>query len=242
MKSYLSSAQLKDKAKERLMGHYGLLIGSSLFVSLMSFVISFFIGAFTPNSYTTAGFIISSGISFLISVFIGVFSVGTTLLYLKYASGNQAAFTDIFYGFSNQFEKSLTISLVMNAISIIPTMAYRIPYQIYLSTGDTLYLYLTIPCTALSLLLFIPLSLNFSQSFYLLLDFPDKTASEILQLSIQIMNGQKARLFYIQLSFLPLLLLGVLSAIGLLWVLPYMQMTTALFYLNIIKMKSEQRN
>lgn len=241
MKSYLSSAQLKDKAKESLVGRYGLLIGSSLFVSLMSFMASSIKGAFVPSSHTVAGFILSNGISFVFSVFIGVFTVGITLLYLKLASGGQAVFADIFYGFRNQFEKSLTISLVMNAIGIIPDMAYRIPHRIYLNTEDRLYLYLAILGSIFGIILYITLILNFSQSYYLLLDFPDKTASEILQQSIGIMNGQKARLFYIRLSFIPLLLLGVLSAIGLLWILPYREMTGAVFYLNIMKVKSEQR-
>ena len=53
------------------------------------------------------------------------------------------------------------------------------------------------------------------------------------------MKGHKGRLFYIELSFLPLLLLGAVSLIGLLWVIPYMQMTYAVFYFDI--MKQEQR-
>lgn len=235
MKTYLSSAQLKDNAKEYLTGHYGLFIGTSLFVGLMSFILSRFLLILTPSANSIGGFIISNAISFIVSVFIGVFSVGTALLYLKSAHGGPAVFSDIFYGFSHHIETSLAISLVMTAISIIPTLAYTIPYYIYTGTGNDMYLFLMFPCLAAALIVYVPLSLTFSQCFFLMLDFPDKAAPEILRLSIRIMKGRRARLFYIEVSFLPLLLLASLSGIGLLWVLPYMQMTMAAFYFDIMK-------
>ena len=80
----------------------------------------------------------------------------------------------------------------------------------------------------------------FSQCYYLMLDFPNKTAGEILSLSLRLMRGQKGRLFCILLSFLPLLLLGWLSIVGTIWVGPYLQMAMALFYLDI--MKPAQKN
>ena len=95
------------------------------------------------------------------------------------------------------------------------------------------------PCLAAAMILYVPLSLCLSQCYFLILDFPDKSASDILRASFRIMKGHKGRLFYIELSFLPLLLLGAVSLIGLLWVIPYMQMTYAAFYFDI--MKQEQR-
>lgn len=235
MNTYLSSAQLKDRAKECLTGHYGLFIGASLFVGFISLIISNLLLLLTPSGGSIGGLILANAISFIISVFIGIFSVGTALLYLKSAHGSQAVFSDIFYGFSHHIENSLAISLVINAIGIIPTLAYTVPYEIYMYTGDDIYLFLMFPCLAVALIVYVPLSLTFSQCFFLMLDFPDKTASEILRLSIRIMKGKRARLFYIEISFLPLLLLAFLSGIGLLWAMPYMQMTQAAFYFDIMK-------
>ena len=82
-------------------------------------------------------------------------------------------------------------------------------------------------------------SLMLSQVFYLMLDFPEYTASQLLKMSIRLMKGSKGRLFYIQLSFLPLILLSFLSCgIALLWIYPYMQATYANFYLDLIKKKN----
>lgn len=241
MSSFLSGAQLKNKAKDCLDGHYGILIGAGIVVNIISFFVSLLLAQFNLlSSNTIAAYLLSSAIHFLVSVFIGVFQVGITLLILKCACGNKPAFFDIFYGFSHHLQTALGISLLFQAVNLFPTLAYRIPYLFYLSTGENRFLIIMCFSTLLSLVIYIPVSLCLSQCFFLLLDFPNKSALEILASSIRVMKGRKARLFYIKLSFLPVILLGCLSVIGLLWVLPYMQMTMALFYLDI--MKPEQKN
>lgn len=239
MNTYLSSAQLKDIAKNKLTGHYGLLIGINLLVGFITFFVSIILLLLVPAS-TFAGMVISECIRFIISVFISVFSVGSYLIYLKIANGNTATFTDLFYGFSHNIQRSLTITLVLNAVSLIPALAYFIPYQLFLLSGQEMYLYLMFPCLAIALVIFVPLSLGLSQSYYLMLDFPSKSAYDILALSFKVMKGHKARLFYIEISFIPLVLLGIISCIGILWITPYMSMTMTNFFFDI--MKTEQKN
>ncbi len=239
MNRYASSSQLKDKAKEQLTGHYGLLIGIILVTGLISITINSILDIFVPMSAGTISYILSVAVTFLVSVFMGVFNAGTALVYLKFASGGTASLSDIFYGFAHHIENTLTVSLVMNVLSIVLTLSYSIPYRIYLMTWDSRYLFVIIPCLAAAMVIYVPLSLGLSQCYYLMLDFPDKPAAEILKASFRIMRGQKGRLFYMELSFLPLLLLGAVSLVGILWVIPYMQMTFAAFYFDI--MKQEQR-
>lgn len=239
MNRYATSSQLKDKAKELLTGHYGLLIGIILITGLISITINSVLDVFVPVSASTIGYILSVAVTFLVSVFMGVFNVGTALVYLKFASGNAASLGDIFYGFSHHIENALTVSMVMNVLSIFLTLSYSIPYRMYLMTGDSHYLFIMLPCLAAAAVFYVPLSLCLSQCYYLMLDFPDKPAAEILKASFRIMKGHKGRLFYMELSFLPLLFLGAVSLIGILWVIPYMQMTFAAFYFDI--MKQEQR-
>ena len=77
--------------------------------------------------------------------------------------------------------------------------------------------------------------LVFSQCFYLMLDFPDYSAEQLLRSSMQVMRGHKGRLFYLHVSFLPLLLLALLSCgVGMLWIRPYMQMTYTCFFLDLM--------
>ena len=80
------------------------------------------------------------------------------------------------------------------------------------------------------------INLRYSQVYYLLLDFPDYSAKELLKMSWKLMKGNVGRLLYIQVSFLPLTLAGLLSfGIGLLFVQPYQNMTYTLFYLDLIQ-------
>lgn len=95
-----------------------------------------------------------------------------------------------------------------------------------------LFSLLTVVCAVIGMLLM----LTYSQSYYLLLDFPDCSAREALRKSRDMMKGSKGRLFYIDLTFVPLMLLCVLTCgIGLLWLMPYMQATKANFYLDLVQ-------
>ena len=76
-----------------------------------------------------------------------------------------------------------------------------------------------------------------------MLDFPERSAKEALKLSLQIMRGHKGRLFYVQISFLPLMFLCLLSfGIGYLWLVPYMNMTSAVFFLDLMNPAQQKQD
>lgn len=85
-----------------------------------------------------------------------------------------------------------------------------------------------------SLLLIVPgvvKGYSYSLSYYVLADNPDMTQSEAREESMRLMEGNKMRLFLLELSFLGWTLLGVLSCgILMFWIQPYIQATGALFY------------
>lgn len=67
--------------------------------------------------------------------------------------------------------------------------------------------------------------------FYILLDYPDLSAADVMKRSLRMMKGHKGEFFLLELSFLPLLLLAVLSfGIALPWVLAYVRSTMAAYY------------
>ena len=69
----------------------------------------------------------------------------------------------------------------------------------------------------------------------LYIDCPQTGALELLRESRILMKGNKGRYFYMELSFLGIALLGTLSCfIGLLWVIPYAEMTALEFYRKIV--------
>lgn len=57
------------------------------------------------------------------------------------------------------------------------------------------------------------------------------------------MRGHKGRLFYIQVCFLPLLFLAVLSCgIGMLWIAPFIYAVQTEFYLDLVTKRSLQNH
>ena len=84
------------------------------------------------------------------------------------------------------------------------------------------------------LVIYLILSLMFSQTMFFLTDYIDIEAMQSLKESVRIMKGKKGKFFYLQLSFIGIYLLGAIACgIGLLWVIPYMQVTMANFYRKI---------
>ena len=88
-----------------------------------------------------------------------------------------------------------------------------------------------------SLLLIVPgiiKSYSYSMSKYILKDNPQMTANQARKASMQMMNGNKWRLFCLHFSFIGWILLsGLTLGILLLWVLPYMRVAEAEFYENL---------
>ncbi len=107
--------------------------------------------------------------------------------------------------------------------------------------GKTLgvYLLLNLFVFLWSLLLIIPgivASYSYRMAFYLLIDDPEIGVSEALRKSKEMMNGYKAKLFYLDLSFIGWVLLSILTfGIGFLWLTPYMITSQAIFYDELLK-------
>jgi len=90
-----------------------------------------------------------------------------------------------------------------------------------------------------SLLLIVPGIIKFyayAMTPYILIDNPELSANQAINLSCKMMKGHKFDLFFLQLSFIGWGVLSVLTGgIGLLWLMPYMMSTQAAFYQDIKK-------
>ena len=234
MNTYLGSAQLKENAREKLEGKYTFLIGVYLIVQLITSQASGLIISMVPTT-TTAGLIIAEAISFIVSVFAGLLTVGITYIFMKTNCNVQVFLSDVFYGFTHNTKTFLLLSLVTQSIAFLLYLSYAIPLTLSRLAGDLSLLLWAIPALLITAVITLPISLALSQCYFLALDYPDKSAMEIIRLSIRIMEGHKVRLFLIQLSFIPLNILAVLSLIGFLWLNPYKDMVSTQFYFDIMK-------
>ena len=235
------SSTLKDNAKECLSGHYGLLIGSQLAISCITVFSTMLLSVFItfPIMADNTGYLstfATHALALLAGTVIGVFQAGIALLYLKIACGNPyVTFSDIFYGFRNQFKTALGISFIMSLIAVIPSFIVEMGLNALALSGSDVYLPFSL-LSDFSVRIIVALaSLFLFPCYYLMLDFPGKTAGEILKMSLHLMKGQKGKLLYIIISFVPLQLLCTVSIIGGFWVEPYLLMTQALFFFHIMK-------
>lgn len=237
----LSRSILKDRAKGALSGKYGQFIAACITINIItlsaqniaSVIVSVLLGGFSTEALTVANYIVLT----ICQIFLSVFKVGLALLALNLACGQPAALSDIFYGFNNQFDKALKISAVSVLISQLTQIPTTFISNMALQTDmnlthiGALFLILLV-CSVIYILLY----LGFSQVYFLFLDFPEYSAGQLIRQSFHIMKGHKGRLFLLELSFLPLIFLSMLTlGLGDLWLTPYMQLTYTFFFLNLMQ-------
>ena len=77
-------------------------------------------------------------------------------------------------------------------------------------------------------------SLKYAMTPFILAENPGMTASEAITASKELMDGHKADLFFLQLSFIGWAILNVFTlGIGSLWLVPYINASYAAFYRSI---------
>ncbi|MDE6844476.1 MAG: DUF975 family protein [Lachnospiraceae bacterium] len=236
MNNYRSSAELKASAKEHMFGHYGTAIGAYLLVTFGTGIFTLMVLSLTGDTSTFIGTCIYIATSFALSLLAGLFTSGVSYFYLKIVCNQHVTTGDVFYGFKFYPDKALRIQAWITLITYIGSipeyiMIYRMPA--HPGTEDMIPYLL---CSLLSGLVTLILNLFYGQAFFLLHDFPQYSAGELLAASRKVMRGQKHRLFYIYISFIPLLLLSILSCgIAMLWITPYMNATLTEFYFDLVQ-------
>ena len=250
MNQYSRRYELKDKAKDTLGGNYGtLILGGFLFSLIICLVI--FVFGFAHFISTVAAFYSGGGssvIAFRIfrvgllagQLLTGFLAFGIAYLCLKLACGQPGSYMDIFYGFQ---QKNLFKVLLLTAVRLTFSYVCALPGEYfraaYARTSGTSFLWLTLLAYAAGCCIYIPVALALDMTYFILLDFPDKKAAGILKDSFHLMKGNRKRLISLQLSFIPLRLLCLLTlGVGSLWLEPYMHMTYTLFYLDLINPKN----
>ena len=229
-----TSSQLKQGARGLMIGKYRnaitILLGCDLILNTLTLLTA-------PGSASLIGSIFGLIISFIIVLFGNILQVGQYSFYLNIACEQPYQFSDLFTGFKVHPDKTIITQLMIQVLTTLPILP-GIGVMLYSFRAYNIIVVFLLGCFLLILGTGISwwISLKYSQVYYLLLDFPDYSAKELLKMSWKLMKGNVARLLYIQVSFIPMTLAGLLSfGIGLLFVLPYQNMTYTLFYLDLIQ-------
>ena len=137
----------------------------------------------------------------------GPMYVGLAFFFLSLSRKQNPAIKDLFSGFNN-FLTALVAFLLVGLYTILWMLLLIIPG--------------------------IVAAISYSQTFLLLADNPSMSASEAIEKSKKMMDGNKLKFFYLGLRFIGWSLLCVLTfGIGFLWLIPYMQVTFAKFHDDI---------
>ena len=229
-----TSAQLKQIARGIMLGKYrkaiSILLASDLIINTISVL-----SATSNESY--AGIAIGLAIGFILVLLGTILNVGQCSFYLNIACQQKYEFSNLFTGFRVHPDKIIITQVLIQLLTIFP-MLPAIGIMWYSFKAYNMIVVFLIGC-----LLFILgaglswwIYLRYSQVYYLLLDFPDYSAKELMKMSWRLMKGHCGRLLYIQVSFLPFMLAGLISlGIGFLFIKPYQYMTYTLFYLDLIQ-------
>ena len=229
-----TSAQLKQMARGIMLGKYrsaiSILLASNLILSALSLLTTT-----ASNSYI--GLILGFIINFLFLLFGSIFMVGQCSFYLNIACEQPYQFSDLFTGFKVHPDKTIITQFIIQLLTALPMVPSIVAMSIAFFVDDITFIFL-IACFLLIVGSCISwwISLKYSQVYYLLLDFPNCSSKELLKMSWKLMKGNVGRLLYIQVSFLPLTFVGLLSfGIGFLFIRPYQYMTYTLFYLDLMQ-------
>ena len=238
--NYKSSAQLKAVAKEQSLGKYGTLIGANLLILAIQLLVSGFSTVSVTGNILLI--IINTLITIIINILLGVLVSGRAYLYMNLLYSQPVATADVFFGLRQQPQKAVIIQSLFVLVDFIGSVPAQIFAIRYYATGSSTDAAAALLLLGIGLIINIIVGLIYSQSFYILHDFPDKSAKEILATSRRLMKGNMFRLFYLNVSFIPLYLLGIVTMfIPLLWVVVYRNATNCAFYQDLIATAAGQQ-
>lgn len=233
-----TSAHLKQLSRKALNGRYGTPMAGFLLLSVIT--VSLYMLSFALFSgYSISTMVMEQIFTIVISLIVSVFSAGLFKLHLNLCRNQPLGVGDIMFAFSHHPDRIIISAFLQS----IPAFVVQIPVYMALLTyyqhpeqmsNLNLNLIMLLSTLAASLVdLF--MKLLFFLSIPLLLDHPELGALDSLKESLKLMRGHRGRLFYIELSFLGMLVLSAFTCyIGLLWVVPYMTATQVFLYMDIM--------
>ena len=230
---------LKREARIKMQGNYGTLVTAALIVFSCTFLLNIVLTLLAPASTTLLSALLYLAGLLIVNTLYNVLSAGVSRLYLNLATDQPFSLRDLFYAFSTHPEPIA----VYSAVSLAAEAGVLYVILILLAYGARhLGFQLLILLMLAALLVLLWFVLTFSCFLFLHARDPRKSAKELFRDCIHLMKGHRLALFWLSLTFFGVLVLCILSfGIGLLFAMPYMQMTTTLFYERIAEMEEKEK-
>ena len=229
-----ASAGLKSRARTVLAGKWTFITGAFLFEMMLNMALEMVIELAFPMQIS-GGFSIPHMLCTIIAGLLSVIiSAGSTYLYLNVARGRQYQLRDLFFSFSHQPERMIGWFFAILGITMLFSLIPAVLLAFALVSGSRAGIAASVAVLLICIIGFFMILLRYIMVPFLYADAPWKTTRELMHESSELMKGQKSRYFYLQLTYLGLILLALLSfGIGFIWVSPYISMTNTQFYLEL---------
>ncbi len=222
----LTNREIKDRARGELPGHYRTIICAEL-LSVMIIIAATSLFGDSPRLIALAG-------TFIVNLLLLIMQSGFSYIYLTIARGDMVRVTDLFYFFRHHSDTMILLIVLLEAINTAIILPFWVLENIAASklTGNAAF-GLILLIVAAYLIVMASINLRYLYSFFICIDHPELNALSILKKSRLKMQGQLLRILMLLLSFVGYFLLAILSlGIGLLWVMPYVQMSLTEAYLE----------
>lgn len=229
-----SAKELKRQARETLTGRYTLPMGAFA-ISQVIAVCANMPFELSLQSNPTVFQITISGLAYLfISLVLVVLNGGQLWIHLNMERGREASVMDVFRFFNCRPDRFLLSGLIRIGI-MLPVMLPAAAVTFLAKRAAVAPMYaLAALAWIITLIPLALISLMYSQTTYLLVEWQNESLPAIFRKSRMLMAGNKWRRFWLALSFIGMLLLSALSlGIGLLWVIPYKNQAYTEFYLDV---------
>ncbi len=223
------SSGCKAEARHAILGHLGIAVGGGVTYLLVLVLLELLLQGALPSS-GTAALVLSELMSILISIIAGIYQYGLICINMKLQYGQPAFLSDLFLGLRENQNKIVRITAFLAAVQVLCLLPSML-VNFLLPQNDILYWSLA----AAGLFVWLYWDLTYYPALYLLLDYPDLSARAALKKSRLLMKGEKLRLLYLELSFLPLWILALCSfGVAGLWVYAYRNAALAAFYRRLM--------
>lgn len=251
----LTNKEIRALSSKQLKGKWAKMALLTLVVIIVTGVPSYF---FHKNTIA----------SFLTGVLSGLLFFGIIRVTFNISNKNELDFNEYFKSgrsYGRYFLFSILLSVVTIIISIVFMIVYLVTFGVSLlsniaveSTQYTLMneaqvfsaiissipigsLIITILFAVVYMALMILIDMLYSQTSYIIIrDHDDIGVIDSMRYSRKLMKGYKAKLFLLNLSFIGWAILSTLTlGIGFLWLIPYIYVSNANFFLELIKEREE---
>lgn len=241
----MTSSEFRAEARRNLTGKWGKAALISLAYFFITFILGFIQGLFKEGSFLNS---LMALVNFIIEV---PLSLGLVIAFVKlYNNTEVKAFDFLTSGFNN-FSKSWGIFFQTLLKVLIPIILVIVSIIIlFLGLGGSIYSAAALASggSSSSAFFYVLLAIGLigyiasiiwaaTKSYYYLLapiivaERPELSAKEAVEESEKLMNGNRAKLFWLQLSFIGWSILCAFTfGIGFLWLAPYIQFASIAFY------------